>query len=136
MLAIMLYRCAIFRNQKKIVPGQRSADSFWIYANNPTTARIHAIRWFDMFIGNRNYSREVGVNRYFDSHPAMRTEPIIYQYICWHKLRRYGKLIASFSYGRNAKEAREIAEKYFPPSYKDEYLRSTFCKIERVKGEI
>lgn len=95
-------------------------DSDYVYvdANNPSTAILDAVRWYDMFINKRDKNVPVtasNCNLFPSTKKVPRAAYHIYQYIIWYKIDDIDGAVdqvAVFAYGRSTQEAKRIAGKY------------------------
>lgn len=117
-------------------------DIIWVFANNPTTATMRAIRWHQEFMPGRalGYTeKHIHVDTWDMKEAAKldRKQRIIYQYAVWYKIRSghaKGNKVAAFSFGENPMQARKLARTYFPIIVESRDEKGIHC-IERLKIE-
>jgi hypothetical protein len=113
---MILYRVNIPKQSTYAAVDGKYYDAVWVEANNPNTAVLDAIRWYDLFIGKRDRTaREKPAA--FMAPPTVRLSPDeirLHQYNVWYAVDGFKKLdkIAVFAYGRNKDDAVRIALEY------------------------
>ena len=138
----MFFRVKIQLKNELIFKEHKHADTIWIFANNPETAKMRAIRWHSTFQPGRANSYEdkdiYGDLR--DPKEVMKLTPkdhVIYQYAVWYKIRPGrvpGNKVVAFSFGENQIQARKMARKYFPIIVESKDEMGIHC-VERIKSD-
>lgn len=138
----MFFRVKIQLKPELVFKEHKNADIIWVFANNPTTAKLRAIRWHQAFQPGRAHGYEdkdiSGDIR--DPKEVMRLTPkdhIIYQYAVWHKIRPGrvpGNKVAALSFGENQMQASKMARAYFPIIVEAKDEMGIHC-VERIRPE-
>lgn len=109
---------------------------FYIYANNPESAFLKALRWYDFYVGNRDKSIDARQALTLTEIRALPRNPgnliQVYSYIVWY-ITNDGKYVGSLAFGRNKNEAITMAKKYFPVKEDMKKKIIGVKKVERVK---
>lgn len=111
---MLLFRMVIPRIALPDADVDRTSDTIYVEANNPETALIGGVRWYDTFFNCRDKEseREI-IPTMVPPTTVIRGGAKIKRYDVWYKVRHSNiKRVAVFAFGRSTDEAMHYADKY------------------------
>lgn len=115
---MLTFKVCIQKSRFYIENDSTDVDYVYVEANNPSTAKLDAVRWYDTFINKRDKNIPVTASNcsvYVSTKKVPRDAYHIYQYIIWYKVGAIDggvDQVAVLAYGRTEQEAKRIAGKY------------------------